>query len=93
MGTGPLVLLLHGAGASTHTWRSLAPLLAEHYTLVMPDLPGQGFSRSGNRMRLGLDAMAEDIAALLPIRAGSRKRSSATPQGPPSPCVWPRRCR
>ena len=34
MGTGPLVLLLHGAGASTHTWRSLAPLLAKHYTLV-----------------------------------------------------------
>jgi magnesium chelatase accessory protein len=64
-GDGPLLLLLHGTGASTHTWRRLAPLLAPHYTLVMPDLPGQGFSRAGNRMRLGLDTVSEDIAALL----------------------------
>ena len=65
MGQGPLLLLLHGAGASTHSWRALAPLLAAQFTLVMPDLPGQGFSRQGNRQRLGLDAMAEDLAALL----------------------------
>ncbi len=65
MGAGPLMLLMHGTGASTHTWRRLAPLLAPHYTLVMPDLPGQGFSRVGSRMRLGLDAVSEDIAALL----------------------------
>ena len=65
MGQGPLLLLLHGAGASTHSWRALAPLLAGQFTLVMPDLPGQGFSRQGNRQRLGLDAMAEDMAALL----------------------------
>lgn len=65
MGQGPLVLLLHGAGASTHSWRALAPLLAPRFTLVMPDLPGQGFTRQGNRQRLGLDAMAEDLAALL----------------------------
>jgi magnesium chelatase accessory protein len=65
LGQGPILLMLHGAGASTHTWRALAPLLAADYTLVMPDLPGQGFSRIGNRMRLGLDAMAEDLARLL----------------------------
>lgn len=65
MGQGPLLLLLHGAGASTHSWRALAPLLAPSFTLVMPDLPGQGFTRQGNRQRLGLDAMAEDLAALL----------------------------
>lgn len=64
MGSGPLILLLHGAGASTHTWRNLAPLLAPQYRLVMPDLPGQGFTRMGNRTRCGLDAMAEDLAAL-----------------------------
>jgi len=65
MGQGPLLLLLHGAGASTHSWRALAPLLAPRFTLIMPDLPGQGFTRQGNRQRLGLDAMAEDLAALL----------------------------
>ncbi|MCA3507878.1 MAG: alpha/beta fold hydrolase [Rhodobacter sp.] len=65
LGQGPLLLLLHGAGASTHSWRALAPLLAPQFSLVMPDLPGQGFTRQGNRQRLGLDAMAEDLAALL----------------------------
>jgi magnesium chelatase accessory protein len=64
MGDGPLILMLHGAGASTHTWRTLAPLLAPYYRLVMPDLPGQGFTRMGNRSRCGLDAMAEDLVAL-----------------------------
>ncbi len=65
IGSGPVVLLLHGAGGATHSWRRLAPLLAEDYTLVMPDLPGQGFSRLGNRMRCGLEPMAEDLSALL----------------------------
>ena len=64
MGSGPTLLLLHGAGASTHTWRALAPRLADRYTLVMPDLPGQGFTRMGSRSRCGLDPMSEDLAAL-----------------------------
>jgi magnesium chelatase accessory protein len=63
-GAGPVILMLHGAGASTHTWRNLAPLLSPQFRLVMPDLPGQGFTRMGNRTRCGLDAMAEDLAAL-----------------------------
>ena len=40
----PVILLLHGMGASTHSWRDLAPLLASGYTLVAPDLPGHGFT-------------------------------------------------
>ncbi len=63
MGAGPLVLLLHGAGGATHSWRYLMPLLAG-YRVVAIDLPGQGFTRMGSRRRCGLDAMAEDIAAL-----------------------------
>ncbi len=65
MGEGPLLLLLHGAGGATHSWRDLMPALARDYRVLALDLPGQGFSRAGNRMRLGLDGMAEDIAALL----------------------------
>ncbi len=64
IGDGPVVLMLHGAGGSTMSWRGLAPLLEGH-TIVMPDLPGHGFTRLGTRMRSGLDAMAEDVAALL----------------------------
>lgn len=64
MGDGPTVLLLHGAGASTHTWRDILPQLAEIHHVVALDLPGQGFTRAGTLRRCGLDRMAEDIAAL-----------------------------
>jgi len=64
IGQGATLLLLHGAGGATHSWRGLAPLLALHYRVVMLDLPGQGFSRPGRRDRFGLDAMAGDITAL-----------------------------
>lgn len=63
-GEGPTVLLLHGAGGATQSWRGLFPLLAQHYHVVAPDLPGQGFTRIGQRMRLGLRPMAEDLARL-----------------------------
>ena len=43
-GSGPVLLLLHGTGASTHSWRKLLPLLHEQFTVVVPDLPGHGFS-------------------------------------------------
>ncbi|WP_297774853.1 alpha/beta fold hydrolase BchO [uncultured Roseovarius sp.] len=64
MGSGPLALLLHGAGASTHSWRDLMPRLAETHRVIALDLPGQGFSRAGAKRRLGLAGMTEDIAAL-----------------------------
>ena len=38
-GTAPVLLLLHGTGASTHSWRGVMPALADRYTLVAPDLP------------------------------------------------------
>ena len=34
MGQGDLIVLLHGAGGSTHSFRHLMPLLAEHYRVV-----------------------------------------------------------
>lgn len=63
-GPRPLALLLHGAGGATHSWRALMPLLAQTHRVIALDLPGQGFSRVGNRRRLGLPGMAGDIAAL-----------------------------
>jgi magnesium chelatase accessory protein len=61
----PVLLLLHGTGASTHSWRDLAPLLAAHFTLVMPDLPGHGFTSSPSAARMNLPDMAHAIAALV----------------------------
>lgn len=63
-GTGATVLLLHGAGGSTHSFRALLPLLAKTNHVVALDLPGQGFTQLGARHRCGLEAMAEDIAHL-----------------------------
>ena len=64
VGAGPVVLLLHGAGGSGHSFRNLIPLLSPYYRVIVPDLPGQGFTRSGRRGRLGLDEMAADLCAL-----------------------------
>ena len=43
-GSGPPVLLFHGAPDSLITWRLIAPDLAKDYTLVMCDLRGYGDS-------------------------------------------------
>ncbi len=58
------MLLLHGAGGSTHSFRDLIPLLAGTFRVIALDLPGQGFTQLGARHRCGLDAMAQDIAKL-----------------------------
>lgn len=63
-GKGPLVLLLHGAGGSVHSYAGLIPLMAEHFQVVAIDLPGHGFTRMGPRNRSGLPQMADDIWAL-----------------------------
>ncbi len=65
MGQGPTLLLLHGTGASTHSWRDLLPLLARDFHVVAPDLPGHGFTEAPERDRLSLPAMARSLAALL----------------------------
>ena len=64
-GSGPVLLLLHGTGAATHSWRDLLPLLAQHFTVVAPDLPGHGFTQSPAIRRLSLTGMARDLRALL----------------------------
>lgn len=43
-GTGPAILLLHGTGGASHSWGDVLPRLAERHTVIVPDLPGQGFS-------------------------------------------------
>jgi magnesium chelatase accessory protein len=43
-GSGPALLLVHGTGASSHSFRNLIPLLAGQFTVVAPDLPGHALS-------------------------------------------------
>ncbi|MHA3977093.1 alpha/beta fold hydrolase BchO [Halovulum sp. GXIMD14794] len=64
-GIGKCILLLHGAGASTHTWAGMFLPLAQHGKVFALDLPGQGFTVRGRNRRCGLPEMAADIRALL----------------------------
>ncbi len=43
-GSGPPLLLLHGYPQTRLVWKCIAPRLASHFTLVMPDLRGYGRS-------------------------------------------------
>ena len=65
MGQGPPLLLLHGTGASTHSYGALAPLLARDFTVVIPDLPGHGFTQAPPREFLSLPGMSRAVSALL----------------------------
>jgi magnesium chelatase accessory protein len=66
-GDGPVALLLHGGGGATHSWRHLAPLLADRFTVIAPDLPGHGFTEAPEPAGLSLPGMARRIAALLAV--------------------------
>lgn len=59
----PALLLLHGTGASGHSFARTIPGLSQHYRVITPDLPGHGCS-PGFSGRLGLDAMAQDLWTL-----------------------------
>ncbi|MEO0937420.1 MAG: alpha/beta fold hydrolase BchO [Pseudomonadota bacterium] len=63
-GAGDDLLLLHGAGGSTHSFRHMIPLLAQSFRVIALDLPGHGFTKLGARHRSGLSQMATDITAL-----------------------------
>jgi magnesium chelatase accessory protein len=65
MGDGPVVVLAHGTGSSTHSWRALAPLLARRFTVIAPDLPGHGFTEMPETRRLSLPSMAKGLSDLL----------------------------
>jgi magnesium chelatase accessory protein len=65
MGHGPQVLLVHGTGASTHSWRDLLPRLAEHYSLLAVDLPGHAFSEALPSRRPTPAAMGASLSELL----------------------------
>jgi magnesium chelatase accessory protein len=65
MGQGPVLLLLHGTGASTHSWWHFAPLLARRYTVVAPDLPGHAFTEAPDAANMALPAVAAAVRRLL----------------------------
>ena len=64
-GRGPVCLLLHGTGASSHSWDGLLPLLAEDHDVVAMDLPGHARTGAAPGSSLSMERMARDVTALL----------------------------
>jgi haloacetate dehalogenase len=68
-GTGPAVLLLHGHPRTHMTWHKVAPVLAERFTVVCPDLRGYGESSkpptTPDHLPYSKRAMAGDCMALM----------------------------
>ena len=65
----PMALLLHGTGASTHSWRGLIPLLTARFKVLSLDLPGHAFTDmppgGSNSVQLSLPGMTRAIGQLL----------------------------
>ncbi len=64
-GSGPAIVLVHGTGASSHSFRALIPLLEKRFTIIAPDLPGHALSTTPASFVPTLPAMAAALQDLL----------------------------
>ena len=69
MGQGPALLLLHGTGASTHSWRDVFVLLSARCSVLALDFPGHAFTATPAPAEVAtlfsLPGMAAGVAELL----------------------------
>lgn len=64
-GSGPAILLVHGTASTGQSWSRVMGRLADHFTLLAPDLPGHGESEHPQPGRYSPRAMASALAGLL----------------------------
>ncbi len=64
-GRGPRLVLLHGTGSSSHSWRGLVAHLAKDFECIAPDLPGHGDSGVTDQYPMTLQAITNSLAAML----------------------------
>ncbi|MCL6621368.1 MAG: alpha/beta fold hydrolase [Syntrophobacterales bacterium] len=67
-GEGPALLLLHGLGASSFSWRELIPRLALRFHLLAPDLPAHGATPAAATPDFRLPTLVDGLLALLDRR-------------------------
>ncbi|MEM8551787.1 MAG: alpha/beta fold hydrolase BchO [Pseudomonadota bacterium] len=65
MGEGEEILLLHGTGASTHSFRDMMPILAQRYRVTAIDLPGHAFSGTPLFTQMTLPGVADWVERFL----------------------------
>ena len=70
-GSGPVVVMIHGIAGSSGTWVPVMPLLAEHFTVIAPDLLGHGESAKP-RGDYSLGAYASGVRDLLGVLGHER---------------------
>ncbi len=64
-GEGAPVLLLHGLMTDSYSFRYLIPLLASHYRVIVPDLPGAGQSDAPVDFEMSPESIAQMISGLI----------------------------
>ena len=65
-GEGPPLVLVHGFGGSTYSWRLVMPRLAESFRVIAVDLNGFGYTqRPADRARYTREAQGELIVAVM----------------------------
>jgi epoxide hydrolase 4 len=65
-GSGPLIILLHGFPEFWYSWRHQIPVLAEHFTVVAPDMRGYNDSAKPPHVaHYDLALLVEDVAQLI----------------------------
>ncbi len=65
LGTGPVLLLIHGYPFNSWDWSLIWPTLAEKFTLVAPDMMGMGFSAKPSAYQYSVPDHADMHEALL----------------------------
>jgi pimeloyl-ACP methyl ester carboxylesterase len=66
-GKGKPLLLLHGWPQHWYMWRKIIPLLKNNFRLIMPDLPGLGWSEMPNDKDFRKKTLAKYLPALLDV--------------------------
>jgi pimeloyl-ACP methyl ester carboxylesterase len=72
-GSGPPLVLVHGAAADHTTFRVVGPMLAERFTVHAIDRRGRG--ASGDTLPYAIEREFEDVAAVVNVLAADPSRS------------------
>jgi haloacetate dehalogenase len=84
-GSGPPLLLIHGFPQTHAMWHRVAPDLMQHFTCIMPDLRGYGYTscppNDARNDAYSKRTMANDLVALMELLGYSRFAAAGHDRG------------